>query len=85
MLYFFFFQGMPDYRLSLLFRIQSLTELDRSKVSVEEKVKKTREKVHFLHHSLTRNISLRQKFRILAVTLMRDLVGGNCFNSLTEN
>ncbi|KAL9960961.1 hypothetical protein ACROYT_G034471 [Oculina patagonica] len=31
-------QGMPDYRLSLLFRIQSLTELDRSKVSVEEKV-----------------------------------------------
>ncbi|XP_068715190.1 leucine-rich repeat and guanylate kinase domain-containing protein-like [Montipora foliosa] len=31
-------QGMPDYRLSLLFRIQCLTELDRSKVSVEEKV-----------------------------------------------
>ena len=31
-------QGMPDYRLSLLFRIQSLVELDRSKVSVEEKV-----------------------------------------------
>lgn len=31
-------QGMPDYRLSLLFRIQSLNELDRSKVSVEEKV-----------------------------------------------
>ena len=37
----YFFQGMPDYRLSLLFRIQSLTELDRSKVSVEEKVKNT--------------------------------------------
>lgn len=34
-------QGMPDYRLSLLFRIQSLTELDRSKVSVEEKVMNT--------------------------------------------
>ena len=33
-----FFQGMPDYRLSLLFRIQSLTELDRSKVLTEEKV-----------------------------------------------
>lgn len=31
-------QGMPDYRLSLLFRIQTLTELDRSKVSLEEKV-----------------------------------------------
>lgn len=31
-------QGMPDYRLSTLFRIPSLTELDRSKVSVEEKV-----------------------------------------------
>ena len=29
---------MPDYRLSLLFRIQSLTELDRSKVTAEEKV-----------------------------------------------
>lgn len=29
---------MPDYRLSLLFRIQSLTELDRSKVLTEEKV-----------------------------------------------
>lgn len=29
---------MPDYRLSLLFRIQTLTELDRFKVSLEEKV-----------------------------------------------
>ena len=31
-------QEMPDYRLSLLFRIQALTEMDRCKVTAEEKV-----------------------------------------------
>lgn len=32
-------QELPDYRLSILYRIQRLTELDRHKVEVEEKVK----------------------------------------------
>lgn len=31
-------QELPDYRLSILYRIQRLTELDRHKVEVEEKV-----------------------------------------------
>ncbi|XP_076447535.1 leucine-rich repeat and guanylate kinase domain-containing protein-like [Babylonia areolata] len=31
-------QELPDYRLAILFRIPSLTELDRHKVEVEEKV-----------------------------------------------
>lgn len=31
-------QELPDYRLSILFQIQRLTELDRHKVEVEEKV-----------------------------------------------
>ena len=31
-------QELPDYRLSILFRLQRLTELDRHKVEVEEKV-----------------------------------------------
>lgn len=32
-------QELPDYRLCILFRIQSLVELDRHRVEVEEKVK----------------------------------------------
>lgn len=31
-------QELPDYRLSILFRMPSLTELDRHRVEVEEKV-----------------------------------------------
>lgn len=31
-------QELPDYRLSILFRIQRLVELDRRKVEVDEKV-----------------------------------------------
>ena len=31
-------QELPDYRLSILFQIQRLTELDRHKVEVDEKV-----------------------------------------------
>ena len=31
-------QELPDYRLSILYRIQRLIELDRRKVEVEEKV-----------------------------------------------
>ncbi|XP_046341681.2 leucine-rich repeat and guanylate kinase domain-containing protein-like [Haliotis rufescens] len=31
-------QELPDYRLSILFRLQSLTDLDRMRVEVEEKV-----------------------------------------------
>ncbi|XP_031559996.1 leucine-rich repeat and guanylate kinase domain-containing protein-like [Actinia tenebrosa] len=31
-------QGMPDYRLSMIYRIQSLTELDRVKITPDEKV-----------------------------------------------
>jgi len=31
-------QELPDYRLSILYQIQRLTELDRHKVEVEEKV-----------------------------------------------
>ncbi|XP_032242021.1 leucine-rich repeat and guanylate kinase domain-containing protein [Nematostella vectensis] len=31
-------QSLPDYRLSLLFRIQTLLELDKSKVTPEEKI-----------------------------------------------
>lgn len=33
-------QELPDYRLSILFRMPSLTELDRHRVEVEEKVGK---------------------------------------------
>ena len=33
-------QELPDYRLSILFRMQSLTQLDRHKVETEEKVQK---------------------------------------------
>lgn len=32
-------QELPDYRLSILFRMKSLTDLDRHRVEVEEKVK----------------------------------------------
>lgn len=31
-------QELPDYRLSILFRMQKLAELDRHKVEAEEKV-----------------------------------------------
>ena len=32
-------QELPDYRLSILFRVSCLTELDRHKVEAEEKVR----------------------------------------------
>ena len=69
---------MPDYRLSLLFRIQSLTELDRSKVSVEEKVKNTLVKnsivfIIQLTKNIRRDLSSAKIWILLAVTVIRGI------------